>query len=110
MLFTAAVAVYLLSWCGLGACFCCLLLFICCLGAVYCCYCCAFIIAVLVMHSLLGKLEQFTVAVAVYLLSWRLLGVGFCCYCRSFAVLVMLYRVILVLSAAAASIYYCWLS
>ncbi|GAN11894.1 hypothetical protein MAM1_1218d11518 [Mucor ambiguus] len=109
LLFAAAVAVYLLSWCALGACFRCLLSSICCLGAVYCCYCCSLIIAVLVMHSL-GKLVQFTATVAVYLLlSWRLLGVRFCCCCSSFAVLVMLYRINLVLSAAAASIY-CWLS
>ncbi|GAN04303.1 hypothetical protein MAM1_0060d03763 [Mucor ambiguus] len=104
LLFAVAVAAYSISWCGLGACFCCL-------GAVYCCCCChcSFIIAVLVMHSL-GKLMQFTAAVAVYLLSWRLLGVRFfCCCCRSFAVLVMLYRINLVLSAAA-SIYWwlCW--
>ncbi|GAN11875.1 hypothetical protein MAM1_1180d11496, partial [Mucor ambiguus] len=87
-----------------GACFCC------CLGAVYCCCCCSLITAVLVMHSL-GKLVQFTATVAVHLLSWRLLvGVRFCCCCcRSFAVLVMLYRINLVLSAAAATIY-CWLS
>ncbi|GAN02598.1 hypothetical protein MAM1_0025d02042 [Mucor ambiguus] len=109
VLFAAAVAVYLLSWCGLGACFCCLLSFICCLAAVYCCCCCSFIIiAVLVMHSL-GKLVQFTAAVFVYLMSWRLLGVRVCCCCRSLAMLVMLYRIYLVLSAAVASIY-CWLS
>ncbi|GAN07913.1 hypothetical protein MAM1_0182d07418 [Mucor ambiguus] len=112
VLFAAAVAVavyLLLSWCCclVGACFCCLLSFTCCLGAVYCCCCCSFIIAVLVMHSL-GKLVQFTAAVAVYLISWRLLGVRFCCCCRSFAVLVMLYRINLVLSAAASI--YCWLS
>ncbi|GAN10380.1 hypothetical protein MAM1_0349c09920 [Mucor ambiguus] len=130
-LFAAAVAVYLLSWCFclVGACFCCLLSFTCCLGAVYCCCCRSFIIAVLVMHSL-GKLVQhFTSAVAVYLLSWRLiwcyllllqastvgcvgddaLSWAFFCYCcRLFAVLVTLYRVVnLVLSAAAANnIYY----
>ncbi|GAN11833.1 hypothetical protein MAM1_1067d11444, partial [Mucor ambiguus] len=87
VLFAAAVAVYLLSWYGLGACFGCPPLFICCLRAVYCC-CCSFIIIVLVMYSL---------------------GVHFCCCCRSFAVLVMLYHInLLVLSAAAASIY-CWL-
>ncbi|GAN03447.1 hypothetical protein MAM1_0041c02900 [Mucor ambiguus] len=110
-LFAAAVAVYLLSWCCclVGACFCCLLSFTCCLGAVYCCCYRSFIIAVLVMHSL-GKLVHFTAAVAVYLLSWRLLGVRFCCCCcPSFAVLVVIYRIDLVLSAAAASIY-CWLS
>ncbi|GAN11874.1 hypothetical protein MAM1_1178d11495 [Mucor ambiguus] len=101
VLFAVAIAAYLLSWCGLGACFCCL-------GAVYCCCCCCccsfIMIAVSVMHSL-GKLIQFTVVVAVYLLPWRLLGVRFfCCCCRSFAVLVMmLYRSInLVLSAAAS--------
>ncbi|GAN05020.1 hypothetical protein MAM1_0080c04488 [Mucor ambiguus] len=61
------------------------------------------------VHSL-GKLVQFTAAVAVYLLlSWHCLGVRFCCCCRSFAVLlVMLYRINLVLSAAASI--YCWLS
>jgi hypothetical protein len=108
VLFVAAVAVYLLSWCGFGACFCCLPSFVCCLGAVYCCYS-LFLIVVLVMHSL-GKLVQFTAAVAVYLLScWCLLGVRFCCCCRSFAVLVMIYRISLVLSSAAASIY-CWQS
>ncbi|GAN07819.1 hypothetical protein MAM1_0177c07323 [Mucor ambiguus] len=120
VLFTAVLAaaanvVHLLiddaiSWCGSGACFCYLPTFICCLGAVYCCCCCSLIIAVFVMHSL-GKLVlQFTAAVVVYLLSWRLLGVHFCCCCcRSFAVLVILYRVNLVLSAAAASIYWlCW--
>jgi hypothetical protein len=48
--------------------------------------------AVLVMDSL-GKLVQFTTAVAVYLLSWRLLGVRFCGCCCLFAMLVMLYRV-----------------
>ncbi|GAN07057.1 hypothetical protein MAM1_0146c06547 [Mucor ambiguus] len=65
--------------------------------------------AVLVMHCL-GKLVlQFTAAVAVYLLPWRLLGARFCCSCRLFVVLVMLYRVDLVLLSAAASIY-CWLS
>ncbi|GAN03736.1 hypothetical protein MAM1_0047d03191 [Mucor ambiguus] len=105
MIFAATVVVYLLSWCGLGACFCCLLsFFICCLGAVYSCCGCSFIITVLVMHSL-GKLVQFTAAVAVYLLFWRLLGVRFYCCCRSFAVFMMLYCVNLVLSAAAASIY-----
>ncbi|GAN05136.1 hypothetical protein MAM1_0083d04605, partial [Mucor ambiguus] len=100
VLFAAAVAVYLLPWCELGTCFCCLC-------AVYCC-CCSLIIAVLVMHSL-GKLVlQFTAAaVAVYLLSWRLLDVCFCSCCRLFVVLAILYRVNLVLSAAA-SIY--WLS
>ncbi|GAN05009.1 hypothetical protein MAM1_0079c04477 [Mucor ambiguus] len=107
VLFAAAVAVYLLSWCGLGPCFCCLLSFICCLGAVYCYCCCSFIIAVLAMHSL-GKLVQFTAAVAVYLLSWRLLGALFCCCCRSFAVLVMLYRINLVLSAAASIYWLFW--
>ncbi|GAN02365.1 hypothetical protein MAM1_0021c01808 [Mucor ambiguus] len=88
VLSAAAVTVYLLSWYGLGTCFFgCLLLFICCLGAVYrCCY--SFIIVVLAMYSL-GKLVQFTVAVAVYLLSWRLLGIRFCCCCRSFAVLAL---------------------
>jgi hypothetical protein len=109
VLFDTAVTVYLLPWCCLGICFGCPLLFTCCLGAVYCCCCCcSFIIAVLVMHSL-GKLIQFTAAIAVYLLSWRLLGVRFCCCCRSFAVLVMPYRINLVQSAAAGSIY-CWLS
>ncbi|GAN11903.1 hypothetical protein MAM1_1236d11527, partial [Mucor ambiguus] len=54
------------------------------------------------MHFL-GKLAQFTAAVAVYLLSWHLLGVCFCFCCRSFAVfLVMLYDISLVLSAATA--------
>ncbi|GAN07081.1 hypothetical protein MAM1_0147d06571 [Mucor ambiguus] len=133
LLLATDVAVYLLSWrlgggarccCDcrslavlailslVGACFCCLLLFTCCLGAaVYCCCCyCSLIIAVLVMQSL-GKLVKFTAAVAIYLLlSWRLLGVRFCCCCRSFTVLLMFYRISLVLSAAAASIYYCWLS
>jgi hypothetical protein len=57
------------------------------------------------MHSL-GKLVQFIAAIAVYLLScWRLSGVRFCCYCRSFIVLVILYRINLMLSAAAG-IYY----
>ncbi|GAN01082.1 hypothetical protein MAM1_0004c00513 [Mucor ambiguus] len=71
------------------ACFCCLLSFFYCLGAAYCCCCCcSLIIAVLVMHSL-GKLVQFTAAVAVYLLSWRLLGVRFCCWCRSFVLLAL---------------------
>ncbi|GAN11761.1 hypothetical protein MAM1_0900d11347 [Mucor ambiguus] len=83
---TAVVAVYLLlsSWCGLGACFCCLLSSICCLGAVYCYCCCSFTIAVLVMHSH---------------------GVRVCCCCRSFAVLAMLYRVNLVLFAAICCYY-----
>ncbi|GAN11797.1 hypothetical protein MAM1_0982d11398 [Mucor ambiguus] len=85
LLFAAATAVYLLSWCLgarcccnccsfailamlslVGACFCCLLPFTFCLGAVYCCCCCSLIIAVLVMHSL---------------------GARFCCCCHSFAVL-----------------------
>ncbi|GAN02937.1 hypothetical protein MAM1_0031c02387 [Mucor ambiguus] len=80
---TAVVTVYLLSWCGLGACFCCLLSFICCLvGALYCCCCWSFIIAVLLVMLCLG--------------------VRFCCCCRSFAAWVMLYRVNLVLSAAAS--------
>ncbi|GAN03089.1 hypothetical protein MAM1_0034c02540 [Mucor ambiguus] len=105
VLFAAAVAIYLLSCSRLGACFCCLMSFICCLGAVYCCCCSLLLIAVvLVMHSL-GKLVQFTTtAVAVYLLSWRLLGVRFFYCCRSFVVLVMLYYVNLVLSAVAAAL------
>ncbi|GAN11823.1 hypothetical protein MAM1_1048d11433 [Mucor ambiguus] len=78
VLFAVAVAVCLLFWCGLGACFCCVMSFIWCLGAVYCCCCCcccSLIITVLVMHSF-GKLVQFTAAVAtVYLLSWRILDV-----------------------------------
>ncbi|GAN11788.1 hypothetical protein MAM1_0961c11388 [Mucor ambiguus] len=85
----AAVVVCLLYWCGLGACFRCLLSFICCLAAVYCCCYCSLIVAVLVMHSL-GKLAQFSAAVvAVYLLSWRLLCVRFCYCCCSFAVLAL---------------------
>ncbi|GAN08105.1 hypothetical protein MAM1_0189c07612 [Mucor ambiguus] len=110
-LFAAAVAVYQLSWCChlVGTCFCCLLSFACCLGTVYCCCCCSLNIAILVMHSLLGKLVQLTAAVSVYLLSWRSLGVRFfCCCCHSFSVLVMLYRINLVLSAAASIYWLCW--
>ncbi|GAN04545.1 hypothetical protein MAM1_0067d04006 [Mucor ambiguus] len=85
----ADFAVYLLpSWYGLGAFFCCLLSFIGRLSAVDCCCCCSFAIAVLVIHSLVGA--------------------RFCCYCRSPAILVMLYRVNLVLSAAASIYWLCW--
>ncbi|GAN04593.1 hypothetical protein MAM1_0068d04054 [Mucor ambiguus] len=77
------------------------------LGSRFCCGCCS--LAVLVMLSLVGNFVLFAAAVAVYLLSWRLLSVRFCCRYRSLAVLMMLYRVSLVLSAAAASIYF-WLS
>ncbi|GAN09030.1 hypothetical protein MAM1_0238d08552 [Mucor ambiguus] len=83
-----------------GACFCCLLSFTYCLGAAAA----AVLASAVYYYRLFSVLVlSSTAAVAVYLLSWRLLGVRFCC-CRSFTVLVMLYRVNLVLSAAAASI------
>ncbi|GAN11920.1 hypothetical protein MAM1_1266c11546 [Mucor ambiguus] len=104
LLFAAAVAVYLLSWC---------------LGARCCCDCRS--LAVLAMLSLSNLVlasavycRSFAVlvlstAVAAHLLLAVLvmlcLGARFCYCCRSFVVLVMLYRANLVLSAAAASIY-----
>ncbi|GAN03247.1 hypothetical protein MAM1_0037c02699 [Mucor ambiguus] len=87
-----------------------------CFGAIYCC--CRSLVATFMVLSL-GKLLLVAARVAAYLLSWCLgarcccgcrslvvlamlsLGVRFCCCCRSFAVLVMLYRINLVLSAAA---------
>ncbi|GAN11863.1 hypothetical protein MAM1_1149c11481 [Mucor ambiguus] len=92
LLFIAAVAVYLLSWCLSSRC------------------CCDYrSLAVLAMLSL-GNLALFGAAVvAVYLLSWCLLGAPrFCCCCRAFAVLLMLYRVNLALSAAAVVVWNFW--
>ncbi|GAN06543.1 hypothetical protein MAM1_0127d06027 [Mucor ambiguus] len=69
VLFAAAVAVYLLSWYGLGACFDCLPLFICCLGAV-----------LVLSTAAAAAVFASAAAVAHFLLSWWWFIVLIWCY------------------------------